>query len=57
MTRKAKPREWESRKEEYEEGRSFDDVCSGDKLTLTDSRGKEVKYLRVKEAKAAEHGK
>ncbi len=30
---------------------------SKDELTLTDSRGKEVKYLRVKEAKAAEHGK
>lgn len=30
---------------------------SKDELTLTDSHGKEVKYLRVKEAGAGEHGK
>jgi len=30
---------------------------SQDELTLTDSHGKEVKYLRVKEAAGAEHGK
>lgn len=30
---------------------------SKDELTLTDSQGKEAKFLRVKETSAAEHGK
>ena len=32
-------------------------TLSKDELTLTDSHGKEVKYLRVKETTAGEHGK
>jgi len=36
---------------------AFKYSLSKDELTLTDSNGKEFKYLRVKEATAAEHGK
>jgi hypothetical protein len=36
---------------------TFKYSLSKDELTLTDSQGKEAKYLRVKEVNAAEHGK